>query len=272
MPTIKATAKFKDILVSGLDTDAITFLDAASITDIVIRSAISAFVTELKLKDVWDFIEVLYPIVGGDATKHSFNLKRPEKFQITWVNNPTHSSTGVDYNGTTQYGKTGFDTNASRFVSGNSHGGVYHRETIEANFRASFGARRDTGDFIFSMEPRVVGNFANIGINGQVRGTGGSTVTDGTGFLVMNRDVISPDHYNLFRNGLEVADITPDPRGDRSPEFEIYLGATNREDVVERFGNLEASLYSFGDTLSDQQHLDYYNAIQTLQTALGRNV
>jgi len=270
MTIIKATAIIKGATVSGLDTDALTFLNTAGILDATIRGGISTFVSTLKVKDIWDFVEVLYPIVGGDANKHSFNLKRPEKFQITWFNNPTHSANGVDYNGVNQYGATGFDPASSRFVFGVAHGGVYQRETIESNFQFAFGSRRDTGDFNFTFDPRITGDISNIGINGQIDGIAG--ITDDTGFMMMDRDVLTPDHYKLFRNGLEVGEKTPDPRGDRPPEFEIYLGAENREDVAGRFTTRQAALYTFGETLTVTKHLDYYNAVQALQTTLGRNV
>ncbi|MCH8157409.1 MAG: hypothetical protein IID18_06615, partial [Nitrospinae bacterium] len=109
MTVINATAKLKvNITLSDEDSDAKKFLDAAGISDSTQRSVIDVLVKELKSKAVWEQLQAVYPIIGGDATKHSFNLINSDTFQITWVNSPTHSATGVDYNGSTQYGDTGF--------------------------------------------------------------------------------------------------------------------------------------------------------------------
>ncbi len=270
MTIIKATAIFKGVSISGLDTDALTFLNTAGILDATIRAAISTFVFTLKDKDIWDFVEVLYPIVGGDENKHSFNLKRPEKFKITWFNNPTHSANGVDYNGVNQYGATGFIPSTSRFVDGLAHGGVYQRETIASVFQFAFGATQPS-DFIFEMRPRGSDDKLTAGINGQ-SDTFDTLILDEKGLLMMDRDVISPDHYRLFKNGVEIDDKLLSLRGNRPPTIPIFIGCRNDQGTAINFSTKQASLYTFGETLTATQHLDYFNAVQTLQTTLGRNV
>ena len=47
----------------------------------------------------------IYPFIGGSSTKHALNLFYPDisAYNLTFVGSPTHNSSGVTFNGTTQY-------------------------------------------------------------------------------------------------------------------------------------------------------------------------
>ena len=50
---------------------------------------------------------LIYPFIGGTAATHALNLFFPQSssLNITWVGSPTHGSSGVGFNGTSQYGQ-----------------------------------------------------------------------------------------------------------------------------------------------------------------------
>ena len=62
-------------IISGNDTDAQAFITAAGITDTTQQSAINSLVTNLKGYGIWSKMKAIYPMVGGTANAHKFNLK-----------------------------------------------------------------------------------------------------------------------------------------------------------------------------------------------------
>lgn len=65
----------------------------------------------LKGYSLFEKFYACYPIIGGTAASHSLNFRSIGTYKITWFNSPTHSSTGVDFNGSTQYGNTNLNAN-----------------------------------------------------------------------------------------------------------------------------------------------------------------
>ena len=59
------------------DADAQAFLTAASITDPTISGAINTLVVQMKADNIWTKMKAIYPLVGGTATTHKWNLKNP---------------------------------------------------------------------------------------------------------------------------------------------------------------------------------------------------
>ena len=86
------------------------FIKAAGITNSTQQTAIKTLVNDLNGYGLWSKMKAIYPMVGGTATSHSYNLKDTTKFQITWNGGLTHSSNGVTPNGTNGYGDTGINS------------------------------------------------------------------------------------------------------------------------------------------------------------------
>ncbi len=261
--SISATATIDTgVSVSALDTDVIRFRDAASITDNTILNALDVLVTELKDKNIWEKLAVVYPLVGGTASNHSYNLVNPNTFQVTWVNSPTHSSTGVDYNGTTQYGRTGFAVPPSPF-----HIGVYIRENVQDSSDDDMGSREGASQNNNFINTRIAADSVNGGINSAGTSFGGSTITDSRGFTLLN-NVIGAT-ITAYKNGVSLgsASLTTG-----NSTLEMYLGGRNLDGSLFRPSTREAAFYTMGYDLTATEQLDYYNAVQTFQTSLSRNV
>ena len=118
------------------DTDAQTFITAASITDATQKNAINQLVLDLKSNSLWTKIKALYPFVGGNSVSHSYNLINPSNYQITWYGGVTHSSTGVTGNGTNGYGLTGYmvATSVSGLTPQNNHVAIYSRVNSSSGY------------------------------------------------------------------------------------------------------------------------------------------
>ena len=105
----------KVVAFGGGPADA--FIKAAGITDSTQQTAIKTLVNDLNGYGLWTKMKAIYPMVGGNATAHSYNLKDITKFQITWSGGLTHSSTGVISNAINGYGNTNFNLSTNSTAS-----------------------------------------------------------------------------------------------------------------------------------------------------------
>jgi hypothetical protein len=81
------------------DYDAARFCSSsyAAITNPVQRDANNILTKDLKVYALWNLDQAIYPLVGGNSNSHSFNLKNPSVYQMTWIGSPSHDSYGVDF-------------------------------------------------------------------------------------------------------------------------------------------------------------------------------
>ena len=121
------------------DADALAFLTATGITDATITSAICGLVTSMKADGTWAKMSAIYPMVGGTATTHKFNLKNPADtnaaFRLNFVGGITHSSNGVAFGGVNGYADTFMA--ASGTLTANNNSLSYYSRTIVASTSAT---------------------------------------------------------------------------------------------------------------------------------------
>ena len=100
---------------SGFDPDAQGFITAAGITGETQQAALNQLVLDLKSGSVWDLLDFLYPMCPTDdstasRTGYQWNIKDPRDLdaahRITWVNDPTATTSGITGNGSSMYGNT----------------------------------------------------------------------------------------------------------------------------------------------------------------------
>lgn len=94
----------------GIDADVQAFLTATGITDPTITTALINLVAALKSAGLWSKMIAIYPIVGGTAGTHKYNLKDPQDtdaaFRMTFSGTITHNAAGMAGDGSTGYGNT----------------------------------------------------------------------------------------------------------------------------------------------------------------------
>ena len=85
---------------AGFDPDAQAFFtavtnggDTLTTTE---ENAVNQLVLDLKANSQWTIAKFIYPLVGGTATSHKWNLKDPQDtdaaFRVTWGSNMAHNS------------------------------------------------------------------------------------------------------------------------------------------------------------------------------------
>src|SRR5262245_27713895 len=89
------------------DSDAQAFITAAGITDDTQEAALHTLVIAAKANGWWTKCFAIYPMVGGSASSHKYNLKDPQDtngaYRLDFQGGWSHTSSGADPNGTTGY-------------------------------------------------------------------------------------------------------------------------------------------------------------------------
>jgi len=147
-PTAINTVSF--IVVSA---DAALFLDAAGITDPTITAAINTFVLGLQADGIWKRMFALYPMVGGTASAHKFNLKDPRDldaaYRLTFAGPFIHSALGV------QPDSTGQPANIVAYANANT---FFRAEMINDFDGLSYGFDARTPIVFRGIQPTLIGS------------------------------------------------------------------------------------------------------------------
>lgn len=265
VPTLRATVMGSSII---LDTDALAFISAASITDATQKNAVNTLVTNLKGYGIWNKMKAIYPFVGGTAAQHRFNLKDPRAvnaaFYLDFIGGGTHSSTGYLPNGTTAYADTKLIP--SSILSLNSmHISVYIRQNIsEGNY--DIGTCTNGVNDYSVIATRTPANNFRVLIN---EGTINEYINnDSKGHYIGNRT--SSNVVNGFKNASKLINSTNSSVN--LSTHSIYLGALNNAGTAVFLSSKEQAFVSIGYGLTDTEAANLYTAVQTFETTLGRQV
>ena len=259
-------------VVNSVDADAIAFITAAGITNLTQAAAINTLVNDLKTYGLWTKMKALYPMVGGSATSHKFNLKDPRDvdaaFRLSFSGGWTHSSTGALPNGTNGYANTRL---APQYVlaSNNSHLSFYSRSNTAGANRASMGS---TNSPHFTTSHQMFLRFTDDNFYGIIdSNTAFAQIlnTNTTGYYVVSRT--SNNSIKAYKNSSLVVTntttITP-----IANSYPILISARNDAFTPENYDNKEAAFASIGDGLTDAESANFYTAVQKFQTTLGRQI
>jgi len=254
---------------AAVDPDAQAFITAASITDPTQQSAINQLVVDLKGYSIWTKMKALYPFVGGTSTTHKWNLKDPRDldaaFRLVFNGGVTHTSNGIQGNGTNGYAQTFLVPNTYLTLN-NSHLSVYSRSNNQGDFM----------DIGVNDEPNVLSNAHRIqtrwsdgscyySINSNT-GNGFSTANS-LGFYIANR--VNSTNQKLYKNN-SINTGSSNANSLSSKVGGIFICAWNH--ATPYYSPRQYAFASIGDGLTDAEAANFYTAVQAFQTTLGRNV
>jgi hypothetical protein len=258
------------------DADANAFIAAAAITDATQKSAINTLVIDLKGYGIWTKMKAIYPMVGGTASAHKWNLKTPidsnSAYRLVFNGGWTHSSTGAKPNGTNGYANTFFNPITNGMTTANAHLAYYARTINTISDGAEIG----------SYSSPMFGGYIIQGISGGslsglnryfyelVKGASKAVATSPIGLILGSS--ISNSRRDIYNNGVSVGNNTLTDTN-LLPNFNLYIGAGNIDNTgAGSYSNAQFALASIGDGLTDTQAANYYTAVQAFQTTLSRNV
>jgi hypothetical protein len=249
----------------GVDPDAQAFITAAGITNPTQQGAINTLVVALKGYNIWTKFKAIYPIVGGSASSHKWNLKDPRDldaaFRLTFASGWTHSSTGMLPNSAT-YANTFFIPSVNGTGLNNLHISYYSR-TNSTSLGGEIGIYGPPYTLFFS---RYL-NTAYFGVNGSYPQVGN---TNSSGLFVASR--INSTTATLYRNN-SILSAAASP-STSAPIYPLSIGAvTNANGVgVQYYTDRQCAFASIGDGLTDTEAANFYTAVQAYQTTLSRQV
>lgn len=254
---------------TGCDADAVAFLAAAAITDATITSAICTLVTTMKANGTWAKCNAIYPMVGGTATTHKFNLKNAADtdaaFRLFFSGGWVHSANGALPNATNTFANTFF--NPSTFAILNSHHiSYYSRSNINLT-------QVEIGCSTLVSGTSINARFSNISyfkINATAALAGYISVadTDSRALYISNRTASTV--VNGFRNSTKIiSGVVP---SSSLPNLNMYIAALNNNATTTNYSSKQCAFATIGSGLTDTEALALYTAVQAFQTTLSRNV
>lgn len=258
------------------DPDALTFINVAAITDTTQRYAINNLVEDLKINGLWTKMKAIYPMVGGNATSHSYNLRNTSQYNLTFVGGWTHNSTGAIPNGVNAGALTGL--NASTVLSGTSnHLSFYSLTNSKAGAgvgkvdigcqigptTAYFVSISDYQLFVSYMYSNAAGFRVQIPEGTTAAGLMLATVQSASSFKTFtNRYASSVEGF------VQNAQITT--LQGSLPNNEIYLCRNGNTSTAYDYSDRGCGIATIGDGLTDADVQNFGAIIQRYVNTLGR--
>ncbi len=256
----------------GINPDAQAFLTATGIVDATITTAINDLVNALQAQSLWTKMQAIYPIVGGTANTHKYNLKDPQdtdgSFRLSFNGGWTHSATGALPDGSTAYADTHFIPATNGTVN-DGHLSIYSR------------TNGTTGLDMYALG----GGYWGIAANAVVAGAEylsdaydsassnriTTPVANSLGLFVDART--NSTTHKAYQNGSQLGSTdSSTSSGFASVTLSLYLGAANNGAGPALFSNHEYAFASIGTGLSDTDVAHLYTAVQACQVTLSRQV
>jgi hypothetical protein len=243
------------------------FYTATGIQDHAIITDIDTMISSLKSNSLLSLARMILPVVGGSENTHKRNLLNPSgiyggSFNPIFVGGWTHDSNGMTPNGTTGYANTGFNPFQNQ-PSGLGSIGIYSR-TNSTGTICDMGASNQTE----TQQASIWSRFGDVfyGLQNTTGSVSSVANTDSRGWFFASRTATG----NNFLQKNSTQNTFTETMG--IPDFNIYIGARNRNNAAEFFTARQYSFVWIGEALSTTQASTLYTIIQTFQTSRGRNV
>ena len=258
----------------SFDADALAYINAVPITVIAQKNAVNTLVLDLKTYGLWSKVKAFYPAFLTTASENKWNLKDPRDldaaYRLTFFGGFTHSSNGILGNGTTAYAYTHIPDSAFSF--NNMTAGWYNMNNL-ANLVT---ARNAIGSIYTQMQFRL-----SDGFSGQIQritGTVNSFTNSATqkGMYVLARQ--NSTQALAYKNGVLQNTATQTGLTTSWSDRIIVLFAndngsgTPSAPVVTAYGAWQGNCIFFADGMNGIEVANMTTAINTFNTALGRNV
>lgn len=254
------------------DADVQAFIDAVdtaggSLTTTE-EAAINTLVSDLKSSGVWDKCNAIYPFVGSSATAHKFNLKDPRDldaaFRLTFTGTWTHDANGAKSDGDdANYADTYWDVTVN--ASNDAHH-VFKYATIPSTTGCGYDGQGGSPYLI-------MGTCAALEwFSGGAQITSGGSRTGGYAQGILRTSSTNVHFYRYLNSnqgaGWNVAATSTNAVGSIT-SANYTLGKINNTG----FGCDDTyGLYTLGETMTQTEFSDLYDAAQTFNTTLGRDV
>ena len=249
------------------DPDAQAFFTASGLTGTTNLTAVNNLVVALKGYGIWTKMKAIYPMVGGTAALHKWNLKDPQDtnaaFRLVFSGGWTHSSTGALPNGTNAWANTYLD---SATIGSTGSLGYYSRTNfLTSAINIDIGYLRPTPDSYSDLQIEGHANY-QFRYNNDGAVVTNAIITDTRGFFFGSR---TTNHIS-YRNGVQLNSYNL--VANQIANIPFYIGASNFYNTATYFANRECAFASLGIGLNATEAANFYTAVQAFNTTLSRQV
>ena len=264
--------------VGGCPIEALDFISTAGITDPTQQAAICQLVKDLKgvgsttnNTDVWLKLSAFYPVVGGSASSHQYNLIDPTLYPLNISAGMINGARGFLNPGSERVLAGNYNNYFSPSLNVGMGAWVDSSYTTTTN-QCLMGNRR--GTFESGSSTAHVLLFQNGGILRYTVGGNigsafyGTTIVKGLNSNQRSADLANAEYYH---NGILRA-TTPKTGTNEFFPSDLY-GITNiaGAGVSNQFTGSYASCFYFHFTFTANEMTDMYDSVLKFQTSLGRN-
>jgi len=253
---------------SAYNNETNAFLFSTQITDNTIQTATNTLVTDLKTAGVFTKMKAIYPMVGGTATTHKFNLANAQDtdaaYRLVFTGGWTHSSNGALPNGTNAYANTFLTPSTAYSVASSGHMSYYSRTDSNGANEREMGVLTSTiySDLGLRYSGNLYMRWGETGAPTQVASP------NSLGFYVASRTTSTSQ--KIFKNGTQA--LISGNLAAGLPSVPFFIGCLNFNSSPTFYTAKQCAFASIGDGLSDAEALAFYNAVQTFNTTLARQV
>jgi hypothetical protein len=249
-----------------IDADAQAYFTASGLTGATNQSAINQLVVSFKDFGIWTKMKAIYPMIGGTAALHKWNLKDPQDtnaaFRLVFSGGWTHSSTGATPNGVNSFAES-FLTPLTSLSANSTHLSYYSRTNVNLT-QIEIGCQDVNAYTIIEARTANVSYFL-VNTNTIT----GVADTNSAAFYIANRT--ASNVTNGFRNSSKIFNSTV--ASSALPIQSIYIGALkNPSSIAQFFSSKQCAFASIGDGLTDTEAGNLYTAVQAFNTTLARQV
>lgn len=261
---------------STFDLDAIAFFDVNTGLTQTQKEAINQLVVSLKAANIWSRLIAVYPMVGGTAAAHKWNLKNPldtdTAKRLEFFGGWTHSSTGAKPNGSNGYAKTFIDCHED-CPQYSFHGSYYSRENVApgGSDYYLFGGKYTGGGMGLDFY-NVSRIFGDVGAAPTVLTVTSQTVFSGLFTLTCYHNNVIRIYRGATQLGVQNANryayfpnINPDSNAGK-----LYIGAYNNNETPAFYSSYECGFASFGWGMDGTMVTAFNAAVTNFLTTLNR--
>lgn len=241
--------------------------------------AVNNMVKAMVANGIWSKMKAVYPIIGGTAAAHKYNLVDPRDnnaaYRLSFLGGGwIHSANGATPNGATSYADTFLNANSVLTLSSN-HLSYYSRTASNISVVYDCGCSTDSvaANNMFDIYfRRTIDNTSGFDSGSAFSSRAfTNTIPTSSGFFIGSK--ISNSDRKLFHNGILRATTTA-TNTNTLPTRTVYIGAINAGEVSgpRWFGNRQCAFFSIGDGLTEEEAKAFSTIVQAYQTKLGRQV
>lgn len=238
------------------------------------EGAVYQLVDDFEAAGIIDKFDIFMPILGGTDASCKINLFDPNNTLYDWdyLGTPTFSSTGIKGNGTDAAVRSLFKINDLQKATPTDSHLAYYKKYYALNDAHLEGCLDTEAGYIKMAYCYYYGPYGGMWTGNF---SSSVSVTDFNGLVYSEGRSSAPLQRAYINNTLKSSmNETPGTFSSTSglAMLSIYWFIQNASHVYVERNPDEIRSWSIGSGFTDTQRTDYYNAIETFQTTIGRNV